>query len=199
MCEGVRDVRQRVVLFAGAPRCLPELQPLRHRDEVSVRRLGPCASEPTLQTQTQARADECRRCAKEGAPAMARLKGSPSHVGNGASTTPELRTPLPRPRGEGKSHPALAHIRTLLFFLLALTLLATVAEAGPDQDLRFPAPEFRSGYTFPETAVPPATAEAQPWIDVAVLAGALSVAAWLAVKRHSRRGVFWLMIFSLLS
>ena len=89
-------------------------------------------------------------------------------------------------------------LRWLLPVLAALTLLHPLARAAPDPELRFPAPEFKSGYTFPETAVPPSTPETRQWIDVAVLAGALSLAAWLAVKRHSRRGIFWLMLFSLL-
>ena len=66
------------------------------------------------------------------------------------------------------------------------------------EDLRFPAPEFRSGYNFPPTTAPAATSQVREWIDVAVFAAALSLAAWLAVKRRSRRGIFWLMIFSLL-
>jgi NosR/NirI family nitrous oxide reductase transcriptional regulator len=116
-------------------------------------------------------------------------------------------TPHPQPfsplRGEGRSRRSafpvqgFVHVRALLF-LLVLGVLVSIAQAGPDQDMRFPAPEFRSGYTFPETTVPPATSETRQWIDVAVLAAALSLAAWLAVKRHSRRGIFWLMIFSLL-
>lgn len=63
--------------------------------------------------------------------------------------------------------------------------------------MRFPAPEFQGDYTFPETTVPPPTSETRQWIDVFVLTGALSLAAWLAVKKRSRRGLFWLMIFSL--
>ena len=35
-------------------------------------------------------------------------------------------------------------------------------------------------------------------VDVVVLAGALSLASWLAVKRHSRKGLFALMVGSLL-
>jgi ferredoxin len=82
--------------------------------------------------------------------------------------------------------------------LCAFALPAPPARAGADQEMRFPAPEFRSGYSFPETTTPPATSDLREWIDVAVLAAALSLAAWLAVKRHSRRGIFWLMIFSLI-
>jgi NosR/NirI family transcriptional regulator, nitrous oxide reductase regulator len=65
------------------------------------------------------------------------------------------------------------------------------------EDLRFPAPEFRSGYTFPPTDTPGATANMREWIDMGVFFVALSLASWLAVKRRSRRGVFWLMLFSL--
>ncbi len=91
-----------------------------------------------------------------------------------------------------------AFVIRLLLILLAFVFLTSIVQAAPEQELRFPAPEFKSGYTFPETAVPAGTSETQQWIDVAVLAAALSLAAWLAVKRHSRRGIFWLMIFSLL-
>ncbi|MBT5926559.1 MAG: 4Fe-4S binding protein, partial [Verrucomicrobia bacterium] len=63
--------------------------------------------------------------------------------------------------------------------------------------MRFPAPEFVSGYDFPETAVPGPTQQWHQWIDVLVLAGALSLGAWFAIKKRSRRGLFWLMMFSL--
>jgi polyferredoxin len=110
---------------------------------------------------------------------MARLTDSPVRSGSGVN-------------------PLAAIVATVCLFLAALIFFGAVAaQAGPDQEMRFPAPEFKSGYTFPETTVPPPDSETQQWIDVAVLAGALSLAAWLAVRRHSRRGVFWLMIFSL--
>ncbi len=65
------------------------------------------------------------------------------------------------------------------------------------QDMRFPKPEFQSGYDFPRTTEPPPTTTLQQWIDVGVLFAALSLASWLAVKRRSRKGIFALMIFSL--
>ncbi len=94
--------------------------------------------------------------------------------------------------------PVTALLLRLFFLVLGLSLLTSVAQAEPDQEVRFPAPEFKSSYKFPETTIPPATSEMQQWTDVAVLAAALSLAAWLAVKRRSRRGIFWLMVFSLL-
>ncbi len=65
-------------------------------------------------------------------------------------------------------------------------------------EMRFPAPEFTSGYTFPDTTVPPPTSQARQWVDVVVLFAALSVSSWLALKRRSRKGMFALMVFSLL-
>lgn len=66
------------------------------------------------------------------------------------------------------------------------------------EEMRFPAPEFTSGYEFSETAAPWPRQEWRQWIDVGVLALALGLASWLAVKRRSRRGVFALMVFCLL-
>lgn len=72
----------------------------------------------------------------------------------------------------------------------------SVRGAGEDV-MNFPQPEFTSEYDFPLTTVPRPTSQTKLWIDVAVLFAALSLASWLAVKRRSRRGLFWLMVFSL--
>lgn len=82
--------------------------------------------------------------------------------------------------------------------LLALFTLFAWSSALEASEMRFPAPDFVSGYDFPETAVPAPTQQWQQWIDVFVLAAALGLAAWLAIKKRSRKGLFWLMIFSLL-
>ena len=63
--------------------------------------------------------------------------------------------------------------------------------------MNFPQPEFTTEYDFPLTEVPEPTSQTKQWIDVVVLFLALSLASWLAVKKRSRRGLFWLMIFSL--
>lgn len=83
----------------------------------------------------------------------------------------------------------------LLGIFLSLWLLAPLAQA--EDEMRFPAPEFKGGYTFPATTLPAPTPEMREWIDVGVLFAALSLASWLAVRRRSRRGLFWLMLFSL--
>lgn len=82
--------------------------------------------------------------------------------------------------------------------LMALFALFAWSGASEAAEMRFPAPEFVSGYDFPETAVPAPTQQWQQWMDVFVLAVALSLAAWLAIKKRSRKGLFWLMIFCLL-
>lgn len=63
---------------------------------------------------------------------------------------------------------------------------------------RFPAPDFRSGYKMPQTVVSPVQWTGQQWVDVAVLGAALAAAAWLVFAKRSRRGVFWLTLFSLI-
>ena len=62
---------------------------------------------------------------------------------------------------------------------------------------RFPRPEFESGYVYPEHQKPPDRAPVWEYIDLAVLVAALSVAAWLALKKRSRQGLVWLSVFSL--
>lgn len=92
--------------------------------------------------------------------------------------------------------------RVLSFLVLVAAFLlggvSHAAEGTNAAEMRFPAPEFKSGYSFPGTTVPDPTPEWQAWVDVALLAGCLALASWLAVKRHSRRGLFILMCFSLL-
>ena len=48
---------------------------------------------------------------------------------------------------------------------------------------RFPRPEFESGYVYPEHQMPADRAPVWEYIDLAVLITALSVAAWLALKK----------------
>lgn len=85
--------------------------------------------------------------------------------------------------------------RLLRFAVLLISLgflFNTLAE-----ELKFPAPEFRSGYAFPATTTPQPTSTAREWVDLSVFTAALSLASWLSIKRRSRRAIFWLMLFSL--
>lgn len=78
--------------------------------------------------------------------------------------------------------------------LVVLLMLALPAAAVQ----RFPPPEFESGHVLPTLRQPAARAALLEYLDVAVLAGALLLAAWLVLRARSRRGVVALSLFSLL-
>ena len=82
------------------------------------------------------------------------------------------------------------HLRLLLIFCL-LPLAAWGVE-------RFPPPEFSTDYRLPELLLPGFRPEWLPFLDVAVLAAALALAAWVVLKKRSRVGVFALTLFSIL-
>lgn len=84
------------------------------------------------------------------------------------------------------------HMKSICLILLLLSTLSAFS------DNRFPKPQFESGYAMPEATVPAARSVPLEALDVAVLLGALSLAAWLVLKVRSRRGVFLLTVFSLL-
>ncbi len=80
---------------------------------------------------------------------------------------------------------------------IAALLLAGFASPLARAEERFPPPEFDSGYVFPVHADPAARAAAMQVVDVALLAVALGLAAWLVFRRRSRNGVVLLGIASL--
>lgn len=65
-------------------------------------------------------------------------------------------------------------------------------------ELRFPPPDFESGYEFPETTVPPPQDSVREYIDAAVFLAALLLASYVILKMRSRRVIFVLVVFSLL-
>lgn len=77
-------------------------------------------------------------------------------------------------------------------------LFALVMALAASGEQRFPPPQFESGYKMPGTTAPAARAIWLQYADAAVLFGALSVALWLIYKARSRRGLFWLSVFSVL-
>lgn len=79
----------------------------------------------------------------------------------------------------------------------AVLLLLFGAMTPAPAEFRFPMPEFESDYQQPQTHAP-LPEEGQAVLDVAVLAAALGLSAWLVLKRRSRNEVFLLMVFSLL-
>lgn len=86
-------------------------------------------------------------------------------------------------------------VKKKLPYILLFVMLAWHAALFAQE--RFPRPEFESGYVYPEHQMPADRAPVWEYIDVAVLIGALSVAAWLALKKRSRNGLLWLSVFSL--
>lgn len=82
----------------------------------------------------------------------------------------------------------------LWVLLLCAGLAASVASAVD----RFPKPEFTSGYVMPQATVPGARPDWAPYLDVAVLAAALALASWFALRGRSRRSIFLLGLLSLL-
>jgi ferredoxin len=62
---------------------------------------------------------------------------------------------------------------------------------------RFPPPDFESGYKLPPTTAPAGHWWAAPYVDILILAACLAIAVWMIYKARSRRGVFWLSLFSL--
>jgi NAD-dependent dihydropyrimidine dehydrogenase PreA subunit len=65
-------------------------------------------------------------------------------------------------------------------------------------EIRFPPPEFESGYAFPDAVSPAAQPVFHEYIDAAVLIGGLLLASYLVLKRRSRRAIFVLMLGALL-
>lgn len=84
-----------------------------------------------------------------------------------------------------------------LFVGMLLLMLTFGAQMLLGQQ-RFPKPEFESGHTQPPVLTPEPRAEWLEVLDVAVLIASLSLMTWLIVRRRSRRGVFWMSIFSIL-
>ena len=82
----------------------------------------------------------------------------------------------------------------MMRFLLALVcLLPAVASA----EERFPKPQFESGYVMPEVIESAPRSVAVDRLDVLLLFLALSLAAWLVLKRRSRIGIFALTVASM--
>jgi polyferredoxin len=75
-----------------------------------------------------------------------------------------------------------------VMLLLALTLPA---------EQRFPPPDFESGYRLPSASTPAARHLWLQYADAGVFLAALGIAVWLIYKERSRRGLFWLSLFSL--
>jgi ferredoxin len=97
-------------------------------------------------------------------------------------------------RFNGFLHSQIRKTRIQILFGIFLFVLG-VATAFAEQ--RFPPPEFETGHQLPVTAVPAARGLLFQYADLAVLAACLGLASLLVFKKRSRKGVFWLGLFSL--
>lgn len=86
-------------------------------------------------------------------------------------------------------------MRRLLLLLLVIAVLTPVVARAAE---RFPPPEFSFDYRFPEVHTPNPRETVFEWVDVAVLAMGLGLAAWLALRVRQRIYIFLLVIFALL-
>ena len=86
------------------------------------------------------------------------------------------------------------------YFLLICILIVTTFQSfgAAEAKQRFPKPEFANGYTQPNTTAPSARFMFLEYFDVFMLLVVLSVTTWFVLKKRSRRGVFWMSVFSLL-
>ena len=83
--------------------------------------------------------------------------------------------------------------RIAVLLLLGTGLVGILASAAPAAE-RFALPEFESGYERPTVETPQPRADATEWVDLAVLAGGLALASYLALRVRSRRWI-WLIMF----
>ncbi|MCI0499220.1 MAG: 4Fe-4S binding protein [Planctomycetales bacterium] len=75
-------------------------------------------------------------------------------------------------------------LRRLLFVLLWMTVSASAVSVQ-----RFPPPEFENEYIIPTPVTPPPRSMTMEIVDTAVLAAALALGSWLALKKRSRKGI----------
>ena len=80
--------------------------------------------------------------------------------------------------------------------ILTATLVGVLASLAPAAE-RFALPEFKAGYERPTLEVPDPRADALNGVDLAVLAAALVLASYLALKVRSRRWLWLVMVGSL--
>lgn len=80
---------------------------------------------------------------------------------------------------------------------IAFTLILLTPSLNARGEIRFPPPEFESGYQFPQTTTPPAQSVIHEYTDAAVLLASLLLATYLILKRRSRRAIFVLMLFAM--
>ncbi len=94
----------------------------------------------------------------------------------------------------GAANISLISLKPVLIFLC----LTFCLPCGLHAVQRFPRPDFETDYVSPVQNHPGPRALGLEYIDVAVLAAALALATYFALKQRSRRGLLWLGVFCLL-
>jgi len=82
------------------------------------------------------------------------------------------------------------------FQVVLFVLVASSATASPG-DLRVRPAEFTSDYRFPTTTAPPPRATICEYVDLIVLAAAIALGSYFALRKRSRRALFVLMLLSM--
>jgi len=82
--------------------------------------------------------------------------------------------------------------------IITFAALFILCGIGSAQTVRFPPPEFESGYELPDTTVPGPRSGIYEYIDTIVLLTALGLSSYLVLKKRSRRAIFILTVFSLI-
>ncbi len=85
-----------------------------------------------------------------------------------------------------------------LSVILIMILLVMISGTLLHAEYRFPRPEFKSDYQIPELEVPDSSPAFYEYLDLFVLVLLLSVVSFLALKKRSRLGIFFVSIFSLI-
>lgn len=83
-------------------------------------------------------------------------------------------------------------------FLFIIILIFNILQPFLVNAQRFPKPEFENGYLQPEMQIAEPRTDFLEYFDVFVLLAALSLVSWLVLKKRSRKGVFWVSVFSVL-
>jgi len=87
--------------------------------------------------------------------------------------------------------------RVLSRLFLVITLVVAFQLPVLAQEQRFPKPEFETGYEQPDVIQPVSRSPFMEYVDLFVLIAVISVVTWLALYKRSRKGIFWMSLFSL--
>lgn len=89
-------------------------------------------------------------------------------------------------------------MKQLKYITTLIVMLFTVLTTIDGQQQRFPKPEFQTEYEVPATVKPAPRAPIMEYLDLAVLIAVMSLTAYFIFKKRSRKGIFWLTVFSLI-